>query len=124
MKCRNFRIFLTIIVAISIVGTISCTARSLPVFRWKMATSWTADNLLYSEGAVAICDRIAQLSNGRLIIEPYPAGKLVDAFNVFDAVSSGQIEVGHSWPGYWREKDSSFELFSSIPNGTVAEVFL
>jgi len=126
MKCRTFRILLTIIVAISAVvitavGTVSCTSSSLPVLRWKMATSWTADNLLNSEGAVAICDRIAQLSNGRLIIEPFPAGKLVGAFNVFDAVSSGQVEVGHSWSGYWSEKDWAFELFSSIPNNMVQQ---
>jgi len=104
---------------VSACGVSSCNEKSPAEFKWKMATSFTADNLYYSKCAVAICDRIAQLSNGRLVIEPYPAGKLVEAFGVFDAVSSGQVEVGHSWPGYWTAKDPSFALFSSIPNNMV-----
>jgi TRAP-type mannitol/chloroaromatic compound transport system substrate-binding protein len=121
LKYRIGVIWLAIILAVSILGTITACTSSPETFKWKMAASWTADNLAYSEGAAAICDRISKLSNGRLIIEPYPAGKLTDAFNVFDAVSRGQIEAGHSWPGYWGEKDPSFQLFSSIPNNMVQQ---
>ncbi|MDD4984282.1 MAG: TRAP transporter substrate-binding protein DctP [Dehalococcoidales bacterium] len=86
------------------------------VIEWKMATSWSDDQSLYTEGARAIADRVAQLSDGRLIIEPYPADALIGAFDVFDAVSNGEVECAHSWPGYWRDKSPTFELFSSIPN--------
>ena len=116
--------FLVIVTIVSACGMLSCSESSSAEFRWKMATSYTEDNLFYSKCAVAICDRIAQLSNGRLMIEPYQAGQLVDAFDVFDAVSSGQVEVGYTWSGYWSEKDPSFELFSSIPNNMVQSEWL
>ena len=121
MKYRILVIFLVIVIAIFIMVSISACARSAPEFKWEMATSWTADNLAYSQGAVAICDRISQLSNGRLVIKPYPAGKLADPFEVFDAVSKGHVEVGYSWPAYWRDRDPSFELFSSIPNNMIPQ---
>jgi len=121
MKYRILAIFLVVIIAVTIIGTISASARSSPEFKWKLAASWTGDNLAYSKGAVAICDRVAELSHGRLVIKPYPAGKLADPFGVFDAVSSGQVEVGHSWPAYWRDKNPAFELFSSIPNNMVSQ---
>ncbi len=85
-------------------------------FKWRMATSWTTDDLLYKDAAVAICNRVSQLSSGRLAIQAYPAGELTGAFEVLDSVSKGEIECGHSWSGYSRDKEPGFLLFSSIPN--------
>jgi len=89
-----------------------------------MPTSWTQDNLMYSKGAVPLCQRINALSGGRLVIEPYPADKLVGAFDLFDAVGRGDFECGLSWPGYWISKDPSFALFSSIPNMMTAQEWM
>jgi TRAP-type mannitol/chloroaromatic compound transport system substrate-binding protein len=119
MKRRVFLFFLVVVIIASTFNALSCRGSSSADFKWRMAASFTEDNLYYSKCAQAICDRVRQLSNGRLIIEPFPAGKLAEAFGVFDAVSSGQVEVGYSWPGYWSGKDPSFELFSSIPNNMV-----
>jgi TRAP-type mannitol/chloroaromatic compound transport system substrate-binding protein len=119
----KLRVLVSGIISIMILGTfslVSCSSstptvtQSQPI-RWKMATSWSSNIFNYTQGAKAICDRVAQLSGGRLLIEPYPAGELADAFDVFDAVSQGKVECGHGWPGYWN-KEPSFELFSSIPN--------
>lgn len=91
------------------------------VIKWRMATSWSEDMFFYGEGAVVICDRVAEMSGGRLVIEPYPAGILAGALEVFDAVSKGEVECAHTWPGYWRSKEPAFELFSSIPNQMVLQ---
>jgi len=80
--------------------------------------------LFYSEAAEAICRRIEELSDGRLVIEPYPAGEITGALEVLDAVGRGDAECGHSWPGYWRDKEPSFELFTSIPNQMVLQEWL
>jgi TRAP-type mannitol/chloroaromatic compound transport system substrate-binding protein len=108
---------ITLVLILAMIATVllpACNAAQ-PV-KWRMATSWTADDLLYREGAVAICQRVAKLSDGRLIIEPHPAGELTAAFKVTDSVSKGEIECGPSWPGYWRDRDPGFVLFSSVPN--------
>jgi len=89
---------------------------SSEVINWRMVTSWPAGMFFYPEGAEAICNRIAEMSGGRLAIEPYPAGAITGALEVFDTVSKGGVECAHSWPGYWRGKEPSFELFTSIPN--------
>jgi TRAP-type mannitol/chloroaromatic compound transport system substrate-binding protein len=103
-----------------VVGATGCLS-SGKTYKWNMVTSWTADNLFYTKAAQAICDKVNKLSGGRLIIEPSPAGKMVGAMEVMDAVSHGKAEIGHSWSGYWLDKDPSFELFSSIPNQMVAQ---
>jgi len=89
-----------------------------------MATGWTSDNVYYTDVAQAICDRVKELSGGRLVITPYPAGEIVEPLEIMDAVSKGTVEIGHSWSGYWVDQDRSFELFSSIPNQMVAQEWM
>jgi TRAP-type mannitol/chloroaromatic compound transport system substrate-binding protein len=114
---------LVCLVAVVLGGSFGCKSASV-TYQWRMATSWNADHLFYTQGAQAICERVKTLSGGRLVIKPYPAGEIVDALGVMDAVSSGKVEMGHSWSGYWASRDPSFELFSSIPNQMVAQEWL
>ncbi len=106
------------VVLVLLVGALvltSCSNSAQPI-KWKMATSWSNNIALYTGGAQAISQRVNQMSNGRLVIEVHPADDPVAAFDVFDAVSTGKVESGHGWPGYWVTKEPSFELFSSIPD--------
>ncbi len=109
--------------ALLIIPLLACNLSNTPpqTIQWRMATSWTEDNLIYTEGAVAICQRVAKLSGGRFLIEAYPTDELTSTFGVFDMVSKGEVECGHSWPGYWQDKEPSFVLFSSIPNMMTAQ---
>jgi len=106
----------------SVTATTSpVTAASSAPITWRMVSSFGADDYFYTEGTRVFCQRINTLSQGRLVIEPYAAGTLTGALEVFDAVSGGAVECGHSWPGYWRDRDPAFELFSAIPNQMTQE---
>lgn len=84
---------------------------------WKIATSWTAALEVQRE-AEYFTKKVNDLSGGRLVLDgPYVAGTLVGAFELFDAVSKGSIEVGHSSPTYWVGKTPATSLFSSMPMG-------
>ncbi len=65
--------------------------------RWRLVTSW-ARNLPGPGGVTAarLARRIAELSDGALVIDLFAAGEIVPALNVFDAVSAGTIEMGHT----------------------------
>lgn len=119
MKPRIIFTGIALILVAATLGLTACsgstTAQAQPI-KWRMATSWSSDISLYTQGAQALSNRINQLSGGRLVIETYPAGVIVGAFEVLDAVSAGKVESGHGWPGYWMNKEPGFELFSSIPD--------
>ena len=119
MKGISTQVSILIVIMVCLVAGVfpACNSGAVtqPV-KWRMATSWTSDDLLYKQAAVAICQKVAKLSNGRLIIEPHPAGELTAALKVHEAVSQGTIECGHTLPGYWREKDPAFLFFTSVPN--------
>ena len=90
-------------------------------YRWKMVTSWPKNTPGLGVSAEKIARIINEMSNGRLQIHVYGANELVPALGVFDAVSSGSVEMGHSGSYFWRGKVPAAQFFTSIPFGMNAQ---
>lgn len=56
-------------------------------------------------------------TGGRVRIETLPAGAVVPAFEVLDAVHEKVIDGGHAWAGYWVGKNRASVMVSSGPGG-------
>ncbi len=93
---------------------------SQETFAWKMVMPWSKELLFYNI-AVHFCDSVRLASAGRLDIQPFSADELIPAMQTFNAVSQGVVEVGHDFPGYWKEKNEAFVAFGSVPFGLDAE---
>src|SRR6056300_1522761 len=85
--------------------------------KWKLVTSWPKNFPGLGTGPEKFAKLVDQMSGGRLRIEVYGGGELVPALGVFDAVSSGAVEMGHSGAYYIKGKIPSAPFFSSIPFG-------
>jgi TRAP-type mannitol/chloroaromatic compound transport system substrate-binding protein len=72
-------------------------------------------------GVEHFAERVQAASGGSLIIKIYPKETLVPALAVFDAASTGEIDIFHSGPYYWKGKNSAFALFSGTPFGLTSE---
>ena len=57
------------------------------------------------------------MSGGRLEIEVLPAGTMVPAFEVLDAVHKKVIDGGHTAAAYWVGKHRAATLFGPAPGG-------
>jgi TRAP-type mannitol/chloroaromatic compound transport system substrate-binding protein len=77
---------------------------------FKMATGWSGGPLM-EIGAQAFADKLAELSNGRLAVEVFPAGTLGPGLKVSETVQSGVAQMGHTWPGYDWGIDPTAVLF-------------
>ncbi len=84
---------------------------------WKMITSWPKNLPALGTSPEEFSARVARMSNGRLRIRVYGANELVGGLEVFDAVSRGVAEMGHSGAYYWQGKIAATPFFSSIPFG-------
>jgi len=69
----------------------------------KMQASWPTGLTLF-DNFKEFADEVEKMSAGRLKIETLPAGAVVPAFEVYDAVSRGVIDGGHTAPGYYVGK--------------------
>ena len=94
---------------------------STETFDWKMVTSWPRDFPGLGTGANRLAKTISELSNGRLTIKVYGGNELVPPFEVFDAVSQGTAEMGHSAAYYWKGKVPAAQFFTGIPFGMTAQ---
>jgi TRAP-type mannitol/chloroaromatic compound transport system substrate-binding protein len=91
-----------------------------PVRQWKMVTSWPTNFPGLGTTAARLAENITRMSGGRIKVKLYGAGELVPAFEVFDAVSRGTAEMGHSGAYYWRGKHEAAQFFAAVPFGLTA----
>ena len=105
------------VAAVAAASTFSAPAISQDRKRWKMITCWPKNFPGLGTTANAIGDEITKMSNGRLEVKVYGAGEIVPAFELFDAVREGIVEMGHGWDGYWIAKHPGAPFFGGVPNG-------
>lgn len=91
-------------------------------FEWKMVTTWPPNFPVVGEGCVMMAQWIEKMSGGRLKIKVYGGGELVPALEVFDAVSSGAVEMGHGASYYWAGKVPAAQFFAAVPFGMNAQL--
>jgi TRAP-type mannitol/chloroaromatic compound transport system substrate-binding protein len=89
--------------------------------KWKLVTSWPKNFPGLGTAPERFAEQVAELSGGRLEIKVYGAGELVPALQVFDAVSQGTAEMGHSGAYYWKGKTPAAQFFTSVPFGLTAQ---
>ncbi|MFC3121075.1 TRAP transporter substrate-binding protein [Agaribacter flavus] len=86
-------------------------------YKWKLVTSWPKNFPGLGSAPERFADYVNEMSGGRLVITVYGAGELVPGFEVFNAVSSGSAQMGHSGAYYWKGKIPAAPIFSAIPFG-------
>ncbi|WP_299012902.1 TRAP transporter substrate-binding protein [uncultured Photobacterium sp.] len=92
-----------------------------PEYEWKMVTSWPKNYPGIGLGANELAELINEMSGGRIKVTVYGAGELVKALDVFDAVSSGKVQMGHSAASYWTDKVPAGQFFAAVPFGLTAQ---
>ena len=90
-------------------------------YEWKMVTTWPKNFPGLGTGANHVAQLIEEMSGGRIKVKVYGAGELVGAFEVFDAVSQGNAQLGHAGAYYWKGKIPSAPFFSAVPFGLTAD---
>ena len=80
----------------------------------KMQTSWPASDI-WMEFAKEYVTRVEEMSGGRIRVDLMPAGAVVGAFQVMDAVHDGVIDAAHSVSAYWYGKSKAASFFGTGP---------
>jgi TRAP-type mannitol/chloroaromatic compound transport system substrate-binding protein len=95
-------------------------AKAQQTFNWKMTSAYGKGSPFYMEGpgsATDLARRITEMSNGRLRIQVFGAGELVPAFEGFDAVRAGTVEMNHANSYFWTGKTFAAQYFTAVPFG-------
>ncbi len=82
---------------------------------WKMQSGWPSREFFH-ESAVALSQKINEMSAGRIRVDLLPAGAVVGAFGIADAVSTGLLDAGHAVGVYAYGKSPATSLFGTGPS--------
>ena len=81
-------------------------------FRWQ--STWPAKDIFH-EYALDFAKKVNDMTGGELRIEVLPAGAVVPAFGLLDAVSKGTLDGGHGVLVYHYGKQNALALWGSSP---------
>ncbi|MBC8305374.1 MAG: TRAP transporter substrate-binding protein [Pelagibacterales bacterium] len=109
------------LLATSLLASNSSHSAQKTEYNWKMVTSWPKNFPGLGVGAENLAKIINKLSNNRIKIRVFGANELVPPLEVFDYVSKGGAELGHSGAYYWKGKSEACQFFSSVPFGMNAQ---
>ncbi len=90
-------------------------ARAQAPVVWKIQSTWPSRDIFH-ETVVSLAQRVNEMSGGRLRFDVLPAGAVVPAFEVLDAVNRGVLDGGHGVPAYWFGKHVAASLFGTGPS--------
>ena len=91
------------------------------VFRFRMVTTWPKNFPGMGVAAENLAKAVDEMSDGRLTITVYGSGEVVPALGVFEAVSLGNVEMGHGAAYYWKGKVPAAQFFTTVPFGMTAQ---
>ena len=80
----------------------------------RFQSTWPAKDIFH-EYANDFAKKVNDMTGGELKIEVLPAGSVVPAFGLLDAVSKGTLDGGHGVMGYNYGKQAAIALWTSGP---------
>jgi TRAP-type mannitol/chloroaromatic compound transport system substrate-binding protein len=101
-------------------GAAGATALAFPMISkaetvsFRFQSTWPAKDIFH-EYANDFATKINNMAGGRLKIEVLPAGAVVPAFQLLDAVAKGTLDGGHGVVAYHYGKNSALALWGSGP---------
>jgi len=86
-----------------------------------LVTTWGRGLAGVHDAAQRTADTITAMTDGQLTIDLKAAGELVGAFEVFDAVTSGQADMYHGADYYFVGQHPAYAFFTAVPMGMTAQ---
>ena len=92
-----------------------CFSSGSKTYKWTMVTTWPKNFPGLGMGPENFSRYVDEMTCGRMQIKVYGAGEFVPALGVFDAVSQGNVQLGHGASYYWTGKVKSSQFFTAVP---------
>jgi TRAP-type mannitol/chloroaromatic compound transport system substrate-binding protein len=124
MKNRSLLILTCAVFMVSLIWSTSLFAAPKKIV-WRAQSSYPAGLPQLYAPAEHFAKVVKELTDGQLIVKMNPGGSIVPSKQVFDGVSSGTLDMGCTWAGWWIGKFPASVLFgNSFPNGLQTQEML
>jgi len=83
----------------------------------NVASTFPGSMPVLGEVSRGLPQKIARASGGEVVLKFHEPGKLVPGADTVNAVSRGEVAAAWAGAGWFANKDSAFNIFSSVPFG-------
>ena len=88
--------------------------------QWNLATTWNSTLTPLITPPLKVAQMVSEMTDGNFTIKVEGAEKHKAPLEILDMVKGGQYEMGHSASYYWKGKDATTTLFTTVPFGMTA----
>ena len=117
MKIKNLTL-----VALSLVASMSALEAKEKKVLLKVPTTFSTTLVGIGTPLPAFKKTVESISS-TIKIKMYEPKKLIAPFEILDAVSTGKVNAGYAYAGYWKGKMPAAAIFSAVPFGPEAPEF-
>jgi TRAP-type mannitol/chloroaromatic compound transport system substrate-binding protein len=112
----TFKISATVAIA-ALAGALALPGASLAQEKitWRVQSHWPSASSSFKDSLGRLKDKLAECTNGKLVLELHEAGALFPAKEIFPAVKRGIIQMGTISPAYLPETVSTAGIASGLP---------
>ena len=103
------------------IATIESSDDKSPIYSWRLVTTWPKNFPGLGRAPETFARYVDEMSDGHFEIRVFGAREIVPPLGVFDAVSNGTVQMGHSAAYYWKGKIPAAPFFTSVPFGMNAQ---
>ena len=88
---------------------------------WRAQAHWPEASVSFRDSMKAVAETVKERSDGRFIIETYPAGALVPGADVLSAVRRGMLEIGVTSSAYDLDEIPILNVVAGLPLNFASE---
>jgi len=114
---KRLAVTLVVGVAVAMLGSGAFAQETKPqnVIKWRLQAHLPTGSGSWQDSVVAMRDKLAERTGGRLQIELHPANSLMGATEIFPAVRRGILQIGYTSPAYLMEHVPTAGLAFAVP---------
>ncbi|MCQ9617918.1 TRAP transporter substrate-binding protein [Paenalcaligenes niemegkensis] len=110
------------ILATAVAAGLALSAPLVAAKSIEIASTYPKDMPFLGEGLKHFVKTLSEISDGELTGSIHGAGELVPPLEVLSAVSSGAVDAGYDWVGYWGGSIPVANLAGALPFGPTPEL--
>jgi TRAP-type C4-dicarboxylate transport system substrate-binding protein len=112
---RKVRALSAVALAAAMLLPAQSMAQKKDVTTWRVQSHWPAASSSYKDSLISLKDKLAERTDGRLVLELYEANALFSAKDTFNAVRRGIIPMATISPGYIIDQVPLAGVASGLP---------
>jgi len=108
---------LALALTVCVLAATTTLAAEAKKVTWNLAMTWNSTLTPFVNAPMKVAQLVSEMTGGNFVIKIEGAEKHKAALEILDMVKGGQYQMGHSASYYWKGKDATTAILTTVPFG-------